>query len=221
MFMGAMPSATRQGLMFVLSSPSGAGKSTLTRMLLERDPSFVLSVSATTRAPREGEVDGKHYFFVDHAEFDRMLEGDEMLEHAEVFGNRYGTPGKPVAEAIGQGRDVLFDVDWQGASQLRASQLSQALVTVFILPPSMRELERRLRTRAQDSDEVIARRMEKSRIEVSHWEDYDYVLINDDLATCYSQIETLIAAERLRRIRQPGLAQHVDTLNKEFDALIG
>ena len=217
MLMGEMPTTDRQGLLFVLSSPSGAGKSTLTRRLLAADPAMTLSISATTRAKRAEEVDGRDYFFVDHARFDEMVASDEMLEHARVFDNKYGTPRAPVEAAVGSGRDVLFDVDWQGAQQLANSDLQHRLVKVFILPPSIAELERRLRARAQDPADVIERRMAKARSEISHWAEYDYVLINDDLDICYSQIETIIAAERLRRERQPAVAAHVEALNAEFE----
>lgn len=208
---------SRRGILFVLSSPSGAGKSTLTRRLLATDPAIGLSVSATTRAPREGETDGKDYFFVDRPAFARMVAEDRMLEHAEVFGNGYGTPRAPVELAIRAGRDMLFDVDWQGAQQLRASDLGQSVVQVFILPPSIDELETRLRARGKDSDEVIARRMAKARDEISHWAEYDYVLINDDLDRCYSRIETIIAAERLRWTRQKWVFPLVRALNAEFE----
>ena len=203
--------------MFVLSSPSGAGKSTLSRRLLESDGSFELSISATTRPPRTGEVDGKHYFFQTETEFEQHMEQGDFLEHAWVFGHHYGTPRGPVEASISAGRDVLFDVDWQGTQQLKASTLSHSLVTVFILPPSIAELERRLRTRAQDSDEVIAARMSKSLAEISHWSEYDYVLINDNLDACYSQIETIIRAERLRFPRQHRISRHVESLKKEFE----
>ncbi|MEO0761724.1 MAG: guanylate kinase [Pseudomonadota bacterium] len=216
-----MPIVARKGLMVVLSSPSGAGKSTLSRRLIAEDPAFQLSVSATTRPPREGEVDGRDYFFVGHPRFDAMVEAGEMLEHATVFGNRYGTPRAPVEAATDAGRDVLFDVDWQGAQQLRGSALSNALVTVFILPPSIAELERRLKTRAQDSEEVIRGRMRRARDEISHWAEYDYVLINDDLEACFSQVGTIIAAERQRFPRQPRLQTHVERLNREFEHLRG
>jgi len=207
----------RRGVLFVLSSPSGAGKSTLTRRLLADDPQITLSVSATTRPPRSGEVDGKHYFFVSDAEFDEMIAGRRLLEHARVFANRYGTPRGPVEDAIREGRDVLFDVDWQGAQQLRASELGQSVVQIFILPPSIAELERRLRARAQDADGVIAARMQKARDEISHWAEYGYVLMNDDLETCYSRIRTIVAAERLRWERQTWVFPLVNSLYAEFE----
>lgn len=207
----------RSGLLVVLSSPSGAGKSTLSRRLLSSDAEFTLSVSATTRPPRPGEVDGEDYFFVSKQAFDDMVAAGKMLEHAEVFDNRYGTPKDPVEAALEAGKDVLFDVDWQGAQQLRASPLGHAVVQIFILPPSIAALEARLNTRGQDSDEVIAGRMSKAKSEISHWAEYDYVLINDDLNLCYSQIETIIRAERLTRTRQRGLAGVVNRLNAEFE----
>lgn len=206
----------RQGILLVLSSPSGAGKSTMARSLLAEDPTFELSISATTRPPRPGETHGKDYIFVDPQEFELMVERGELLEHATVFGNRYGSPAAPVVAAIEAGRDVLFDVDWQGGQQLRESALRDSLVTVFLLPPSIAALEARLRTRAQDSDAVIAGRMAKTQSEISHWREYDYVLINDDQATCYSQIRTIVTAERLRRPRQTGLASMIEALNREF-----
>ena len=213
---GGAPARRRRGILFVLSSPSGAGKSTLTRRLLDTDPDFELSISATTRPKRDGEIEGKHYFFVTRPEFERMVAQDEMLEHAEVFDNCYGTPRAPVEAAIRSGRDVLFDVDWQGAQQLRASDLGQSVVQVFILPPSIAELERRLRARAQDSEAVIARRMAKARDEISHWAEYPYVLVNDDMDRCFGQMTTIIAAERLRWERQAWVFPKVNALYEEF-----
>jgi len=210
----------RRGLLFVLSSPSGAGKSTLTRRLLASDPALALSVSATTRPPRDGETDGKDYFFVARDAFETMVADGRMLEHARVFDNLYGTPRAPVEERIRAGRDMLFDVDWQGAQQLRASDLGQSVVQVFILPPSIAELERRLRARAADSEDVIERRMAKARDEISHWAEYDYVLINDDLDSCLARIGTILAAERLRWTRQTWLFPHVRSLNAEFEERI-
>lgn len=207
----------RRGIMFILSSPSGAGKSTLTRRLLETDPAFTLSISATTRAQREGEAEGIHYYFVEKEEFSRMVSVGEMLEHATVFENSYGTPRKPVEAVLATGRDMLFDVDWQGAQQIGASDLGQSVVKVFILPPSIAELERRLRARAADSEEVIERRMAKARDEISHWAEYDYVLINDDLDRCFSRIETIIAAERLKWQRQKWVFPKVNGLYSEFE----
>ena len=214
-------SSDRRGILFVLSSPSGAGKTTLSRKLLAEDAGFSLSVSATTRPPRPGEVDGKDYIFVTQQRFDELVANREMLEHAHVFGHSYGTPRAAVEAAVRSGRDVLFDVDWQGAQQLRNSDLGALVVTVFILPPSIAALEQRLRTRAQDSDNVIAGRMAKARDEISHWAEYDYVLVNDDLDLCYSRIGTIVAAERRRRDRQKWLQPHVDALNAEFDARSG
>lgn len=206
---------SRSGLLIILSSPSGAGKSTLARRLMDRDPNLRFSVSATTRTPRCGEVDGRDYFFTDQAGFQAMVEGGEMLEHAEVFGNRYGTPRGPVELAMAEGRDTIFDVDWQGWQQIRASDLSGHVVSIFILPPSLTELERRLRTRDQDSDEVIAGRMQKSRDEISHWAEYDYVLVNDDLDATEADLRAILAAERLRRDRRPALGRFVRTLMEE------
>ena len=215
------PGPNRRGILFVLSSPSGAGKTTLSRRLLAEDPDFALSISATTRPPRSAETPGVDYLFVSQQRFDAMVAGREMLEHAVVFGHSYGTPRGPVEAAIRAGRDVLFDVDWQGAQQLRNSDLGALVVTVFILPPSIAALEARLRSRAQDSDKVIAGRMARARDEISHWAEYDYVLINDDLATCHSRIGTIIAAERRRRARQKWLQPHIDALYAEFEARAG
>lgn len=207
----------RSGLLVVLSSPSGAGKSTLSRKLLRDQSEFELSVSATTRPARPGEVDGTDYFFVSDQRFEEIISDNGMLEHAQVFGNRYGTPREPVEAAMNRGMDVLFDVDWQGAQQLRASSLGHAVVQIFILPPSIEALANRLIARAQDSSEVIAERMAKAKSEISHWAEYDYVLINDDIDLCYSQILTIIGAERLKRVRQRGLAGVITNLNAEFD----
>ena len=207
----------RRGLLFILSSPSGAGKSSISRRLLAEDDALTFSVSATTRAPRPGEEDGREYFFKTRAEFQTMVERGEMLEHAEVFGNFYGTPRPPVEAAINAGRDVLFDVDWQGGEQIDNSPLQDAVVSVFILPPSIKALEERLRGRAQDSDAVIAGRMAKSRDEISHWGAYDYVLVNDDLDACAAEVSAILKAERLKRRRRLGLVDFVQGLNREFE----
>lgn len=212
--------ADRRGILFVLSSPSGAGKTTLSRNLLANDPVFTLSISATTRPPRPAEIEAVDYFFVSQQRFDRMVAAHQMLEHANVFGYSYGTPRAPVEESIQSGHDVVFDVDWQGAQQLRNSDLGPLVVTVFILPPSITALEARLRSRAQDSDAVIAGRMARARDEISHWAEYDYVLINDDFSICYSRIETIVGAERQRRDRQKWLQPHVDGLYAEFESRI-
>lgn len=203
---------TRTGLMVILSSPSGAGKSTLARRLMDWDDSLRFSVSATTRPPRPGEVDGVHYHFTDADTFRQMVAEGQMLEHAEVFGNFYGSPRGPVEKAMAEGRDTLFDVDWQGGQQIRASALGRHVVSIFVLPPSLPELERRLRTRGQDSDEVIAGRMLKSRAEISHWAEYDYVLVNDDLDETEARLRAILTAERLRRDRQAGLGGFVQAL---------
>ena len=208
----------RKGLLLILSSPSGAGKSTLTRMLMGWDATMRFSVSATTRAPRPGEEDGREYYFRSRPEFEAMVADGQMLEHAEVFGNLYGTPRGPVEEAMREGRDTVFDIDWQGGQQIRNSALGRDVVSIFVLPPSIAELDRRLNDRAQDSAEVIAGRMAKSRDEISHWAEYDYVLINDDLNATFAQLQTILQTERMRRDRQPGLADFVRQLNREFDA---
>ena len=209
---------TRKGLLLILSSPSGAGKSTLARRLMDWDPTLRFSVSATTRAPRPGEVDGREYYFKSRAEFEAMAAAGEMLEHAEVFGNFYGSPKGPVETAMAEGRDTLFDIDWQGGQQIRNSSLGRDVVSIFVLPPSIAELDRRLRGRAQDSDEVIAGRMAKSRDEISHWAEYDYVIVNHDIDTAFGELVTILKAERMRRDRQPGLPEFVRGLNREFDA---
>ena len=205
----------RSGLLIIISSPSGAGKSTLARRLMEWDPSLRFSVSATTRPPRPGEVDGQHYHFTDRAAFETMVAEGRMLEHAEVFGNLYGSPAAPVETAISEGRDTIFDVDWQGGQQIRASHLGQQVVSIFILPPSLAELERRLRDRGQDSEQVIAGRMQKSRDEISHWAEYDYVLVNDDLDATEAALRAILTAERLRRDRRPALGGFVRKLMED------
>ncbi len=207
----------RRGLLIILSSPSGAGKSTLAKRLMAWDPTLRFSVSATTRAPRPGEVDGRDYYFRTRAEFEAMVAAGEMLEHAEVFGNFYGSPKAPVEAAMAEGRDTLFDIDWQGGQQIRRSTLAKDVVSIFILPPSIADLESRLRGRGQDSDEVIAGRMAKSRDEISHWGEYDYVVINRDLDAAEEELKTILRAERARADRQPGLTEFVRCLNREFD----
>ncbi|WP_422014536.1 guanylate kinase [Reyranella sp.] len=203
----------RRGLMLVLSSPSGAGKTTLSRQLLDNDKQIQLSVSATTRARRSGEKDGVDYQFVDTATFSGMVERGEFLEHARVFDHFYGTPRAPVEAALMAGRDVLFDIDWQGTQQLKEKAGSD-LVTVFILPPSTRDLERRLITRAQDSMEVVQKRMAKAADEMSHWAEYDYQIINRDIATSLMELKSILTAERLKRERQVGLSNFVKALRE-------
>ncbi|HKL46262.1 MAG TPA: guanylate kinase [Roseovarius sp.] len=207
----------RRGLLIILSSPSGAGKSTLSRRLRDWDPSISFSVSATTRTPREGELDGLDYHFLSEERFKRDVASGEMLEHAHVFGNFYGSPKGPVETAINDGRDVLFDIDWQGAQQIRNSALGAHTLSIFLLPPSIRELHRRLETRGQDSPDVIARRMQKSWDEISHWDGYDFVLVNDDLDATEARLRTIIEATRLRRGQQPWLTDHVRHLQTEFE----
>ena len=207
-----MPDALqRRGLMFVMSSPSGAGKTTISRMLLERDEGIRMSVSATTRPMRPGEVDGRDYFFVSQEEFDRMVEEDAFYEWAHVFGNRYGTPKAQIREGLKTGQDYLFDIDWQGTQQLYQKD-QQDVVRVFLLPPSIDELRRRLTGRGTDSAEVIAARMERAQSEISHWDGYDYVVINDDVEKCYAKVVQILAAERLKRARQTGLIGFVREL---------
>ena len=207
----------RRGLLIILSSPSGAGKSTLSRRVLEDDPDVAFSVSATTRKPRVGEVDGKDYYFKTHEDFKALVDNNGMLEHAEVFGNFYGSPSAPVEAAINAGTDVLFDVDWQGGQQIRNSSLKDAVVSIFILPPSIAALESRLNSRGQDSAEVVAGRMAQSRSEISHWAEYDYVLVNDDLNRAEGELRAILTAERLRRDRNPALVPFVQSLNEEFE----
>lgn len=203
----------RRGLMFILSSPSGAGKTTIARRLLEEDSEIALSVSATTRPMRPGEVDGKDYHFVSQAEFDRMVEANEFFEWAPVFGQCYGTPKAQIRAGLKEGRDYLFDIDWQGTQQLH--QKAQAdVVRVFILPPSLAELQRRLIGRATDSAEVIAARMARAQAEISHWDGYDYVVVNDDVETCFTQVSEILRAERMRRTRQTGLIDFVRELTR-------
>jgi len=201
----------RRGLMVVLSSPSGAGKTTLTRRLLADNVNMAMSVSATTRAPRPGELDGVDYFFVSKDRFSELEDNGEFLEHAKVFDNYYATPRGPVEEALTRGQDVVFDIDWQGAQQLTQAAADD-LVKIFILPPNMRELEQRLRTRAQDSDAVIAKRMSKSESEISHWAEYDYVIVNEDVETALKELQTIVDAERMRRRRQMWLGGFVKSL---------
>jgi guanylate kinase len=205
----------RRGLMLVLSSPSGAGKTTLSRLLLEADKSITLSVSVTTRAPRANETDGRDYHFIDKARFTSMVAKGELLEWAEVFGNLYGTPRKPVEDALAAGRDVLFDIDWQGTQQLR-EQARDDMASIFVLPPSIRELERRLHTRAQDDDGVIKSRMSKAGNELVHWAEYDYVIVNDDIAHALAQVREILNAERLKRERQPWISAYVRRLLAEL-----
>ncbi len=208
---------TRRGLLLILSSPSGAGKSTLSRRLMAWDCDLRFSVSATTRSPRSGEVDGREYYFKTRSEFESMVQDGQMLEHAEVFGNFYGSPRGPVEGAMAQGRDTLFDIDWQGGQQIKQAMRGD-VVSIFILPPSIAELESRLRGRAQDCDAVIAQRMAKSQAEISHWMEYDYVIVNRDLEAAFAELVTIVQAERLRRDRQPELAAFVRGLNQEFSA---
>jgi guanylate kinase len=205
------PTRQRRGLLIVLSSPSGAGKSTIARMLLESDSEVTMSVSATTRPKRPGEVDDVDYHFVDGAQFQALIEGDELAEWAYVFDHRYGSPKEPIKDALREGRDILFDIDWQGTQQLKFA-FKNDLVPIFILPPSMAELERRLRARATDSEEVIQSRMRRAASEIGHWDTYDYVLINEDVERCLSEVRAIIAAERLKRDRRPFLVPFVRNL---------
>jgi guanylate kinase len=205
----------RRGLMFVLSSPSGAGKTTLSRLLIERMPGLRMSVSATTRAKRPGEVDGRDYLFVDKPRFETMVKGDELLEWATVFDNRYGTPRGPVEAALSAGQDVLFDIDWQGTQQLREKARAD-VVSVFILPPSAADLEKRLHSRAQDSDEVIRKRMSRASHEMSHWAEYDYIVINHDVEEAFGEVQSILKAERLKRERRIGLVGFVRGLQGQL-----
>ena len=205
----------RRGLLLVMSSPSGAGKTTLSRRLLAKDPTITMSVSVTTRSPRPGEVDGKDYHFISHEEFRRLRDRDDLLEYAEVFGNFYGTPKRLVVEALQAGRDVLFDIDWQGTQQL-AQAMEDDLVRIFILPPAAEELRLRLIKRAQDSASTVAKRMAKAADEISHWPEYDYVIVNEDIETASRQIDAILTAERLKRRRRTGLTQFVRELTKNL-----
>jgi guanylate kinase len=204
----------RRGLMLVLSSPSGAGKSTIARNLLESDSSLELSISVTTRQRRGSEIDGVHYHFLSMKEFERLRDSDALLEWAEVHGNCYGTPREPAEVAMGQGRDMLFDIDWQGAKQLN-EKMRADIVSIFILPPSMTELKARLQRRAEDSAKTIETRLENARAEIEHWREYDYVVINDDLDRAFTSVKAIVAAERLRRDRRPGLFDFVSRLLDE------
>jgi len=214
-----MAPSKRRGLLIILSSPSGAGKSTLAKRLRAWDDSIVFSVSATTRKPRPGEVDGVDYHFVSESDFKKTVAEGGMLEHAHVFGNFYGSPKAAVEEAINAGRDVLFDIDWQGAQLIENSDLGRHTLSVFLLPPSITELRRRLETRAQDSDDVISKRMQKSWDEISHWGSYDFVLVNDDLDATEDKLKTIVTATRLRRLQQPDLTEHVRKLQSEFEGI--
>ncbi|MDX3967223.1 MAG: guanylate kinase [Bradyrhizobium sp.] len=205
----------RRGLMFVLSSPSGAGKTTLSRLLIERMPGLKMSVSATTRPMRPGEVNGKDYTFVDKATFDAMVKADELLEWATVFDNSYGTPRGPVEAALSAGQDVLFDIDWQGTQQLK-HKAREDVVSVFILPPSVADLEKRLHSRAQDSDEVIRKRMSRASHEMSHWAEYDYIVINHDVDEAFAEVQSILKAERLKRERRIGLVGFVRSLQGQL-----
>lgn len=207
----------RRGLMFVLSSPSGAGKTTLSRLLIEQVQGLTLSVSATTRPMRPGEVDGRDYRFVDNEAFEQMVQRGELLEWARVFDNRYGTPRIPVEEALSSGRDVLFDIDWQGTQQLREKARAD-VVSVFILPPSAADLESRLHTRAQDSNDVIRGRMDRAAHELSHWAEYDYIVINQNVDEAFAEVHSILKAERLKRERRTGLTAFVRELQKQLES---
>lgn len=213
---GGFDGVERRGLMFVLSSPSGAGKTTLSRMLVAETPALRMSVSATTRPMRPGEVEGRDYFFVDKARFEAMAAGGELLEWATVFDNRYGTPRAPVEAALASGQDVLFDIDWQGTQQLR-SRSPNDVVSVFILPPSVSALEQRLHTRAQDSDEVIRGRMRKAGDEMSHFDAYDYIVVNDNIGIAFEAVKSILRAEQLKRERQVGLSGFVQNLQRQLE----
>ena len=210
----------RRGLMLVISSPSGAGKSTIARNLLEKDKNISLSVSVTTRARRQSEIDGIHYHVISKTQFERMRDGEELLEWAEVHGNFYGTPREPVETAMAEGKDMLFDIDWQGAEQLQ-DKMKADVVSIFILPPTMTELQSRLHRRAEDTEEVIQTRLANSRSEIEHWRDYDYVILNDDLQAAFEAVEAIVKAERVRRDRRHGMFDFVRGLLEEVPTLPG
>jgi guanylate kinase len=213
---GGFDGVERRGLMFVLSSPSGAGKTTLSRMLMQRMSGLQMSVSATTRSMRPGEAEGKDYYFVDQRRFEEMVANGDLLEWAPVFGNRYGTPRVPVEAALSAGRDVLFDIDWQGTQQLR-EKAGADVVSVFILPPSATDLEKRLHTRAQDSDEVIRGRMDRASHELSHWAEYDYIVVNQNVDEAFAEVQSILKAERLKRTRRTGLTEFVRNLQRQLE----
>ena len=209
----------RRGLLIILSSPSGVGKTTLAQRLRTWEDAIEFSISATTRPPRTGEENGREYYFHTREDFETMIAEGAMLEHAEVFGNLYGSPLDPVDRAVKNGRDILFDVDWQGSQKIRNSALGKHVLSVFLLPPSIHELERRLLSRQQDAREVIEKRMAESQDEISHWPEYDYVLVNDDLDKTEEKLKTIITAERMRLSQQPSVVETVRSLNKEFEDL--
>ena len=206
-----------EGTLFIISSPSGAGKSSVSKRILENDAKVTFSISATTRPARTGEIDGREYYFKSHAQFDQMIQSGELLEYAEVFGQRYGTPKTPVEKSLEKGLDVLFDVDWQGGIKIRNSHLRKFVVSIFILPPSISELESRLISRGLDSNQVVNSRMLKSKEEISHWSEYDYILINKDLEKVHWDISSIIRAERLKRVNRQSLVEFVNKLNSEFE----
>ena len=205
-----------EGTLFIISSPSGAGKTSVSKRILETDPKVTFSISATTRKPRDGEVDGREYFFKTSTQFDKMILAGEMLEYADVFGHKYGTPKAPVETALSKGYDVLFDVDWQGGIKIRNSHLRKFVVSIFILPPSIKELESRLIQRGQDTPDIVRSRMIKSKEEISHWSEYDYILINGDLEIVHADINSIIRTERLKRVDRQALVEFVNVLNIEF-----
>ena len=205
-----------EGTLFIISSPSGAGKTSVSKRILETDPKVTFSISATTRKPRDGEVEGREYFFKTSTQFDKMILAGEMLEYADVFGHKYGTPKAPVETALSKGYDVLFDVDWQGGIKIRNSHLRKFVVSIFILPPSINELESRLIQRGQDTPDIVRSRMIKSKEEISHWSEYDYILINGDLEVVHADINSIIRTERLKRVDRQTLVEFVNLLNIEF-----